>query len=190
VQPLASAVHQQRINELDLHDILPVFVPAALVGSEDWKNPFRDLPAGGVALSWAALGAGDMVRYVSYETLRKWEAQGIDWRARAIENLRARSPERLGTGALFRDSGETWLISLTYPDGLGPSRLLLTAELARIFPHGYRVALPDQNRAFAFAKHLDREDSDTVENLIQRSFLNSARPLVHGIFEPADLVAL
>jgi len=195
VQPLVSAVHQERedhkqANELDLHNVLPVFVPAALVASEDWKSSFRDLRAPGVALAWAARGVDNIQRYMSCETQRKWEAQGIDWGARAIENLRAGSREPLGNGALFRDNGETWLISLAYPDGLGPSRLLLTEELVRIFPKGYRIALPDQNRAFAFARDLDAEDADTVENLVERSFSNSARPLAPGIFEPGDLVAV
>jgi hypothetical protein len=117
----------------------------------------------------------------------KWEAQYIDWRAQALRNLRELSEAPLGTGALFRENGETWLISLMYSDGLGPSRLLLSAELKQLFPNGYRVALPERDRAFAFARNLDREDADTVENLVERSYSGSGRPLSLAIFEPDDL---
>ncbi len=143
--------------------------------------------ARGVAMAWAVLLDGG-VRFVLHEMQREWEAGNIDWRARGIQNLRALTPEPLGAGALFRDNGETWLISLIDPDGLGSSRLLLTAELASVFPNGYRVALPERNRAFAFARELDGEDAATVENLVQRSYATSEQPLSPQIFEPDELL--
>jgi hypothetical protein len=178
-------------DEPDLGRVLPVFIPASFTENGAWPGPYSILQARGIALAWALLRPADSMRYVVDGMRRDWEAQGLDWRARALQNLRALSPEPLGTGALFRDSGETWLISLMYDDGFGPSRLLLTAELDRIFPHGYRVALPECGRGFAFARKLDREDADMVENLIQKSYTKSytksERPLSLGIFEPGDL---
>lgn len=188
MRPLVSAVDGW--EELDLRKVLPVFIPTSLVESAGWTGAFCNLPAPGLALTWAVLVADDVIRYVSRQALCEWEAQGIDWRTQALRNLRAVSPEPLGTGALFREDGATWLVSLMYPDGLGPSRLLLTKELARIFPIGYRVALPEQNRAFAFARDLDREDADTLEALLERSYLSSERPLSRGILEPKDLLAV
>jgi len=151
-----------------------------------WTGPYSLLQARGVAMAWAVMLDGS-VRFVLHELQREWEAGKIDWRARSIQNLRALTPEPLGAGALFRDSGETWLISLRDPDGLGSSRLLLTTELASVFPKGYRVSLPESNRAFAFARELDTEEAATVENLIQRSYAASERPLSPNIFEPDEL---
>lgn len=188
MQPLVSAVDGW--EELDLRKVLPVFIGTSVAESGGWTGPFRNLPAPGLALTWAVLVADDAIRYVSRQAPCEWEARGIDWKTQALRNLRVVSPEPLGTGALFREDGATWLISLMYPDGLGPSRLLLTKELARIFPSGYRVALPEQNRAFAFARDLDREDADTLETLVERSYLSSERPLSRGIFDPTDLLAV
>ena len=175
----------------DIGRIVPVFVPASLVetGLETgtWTGPFSILPAGGVAIAWAVLVDGG-IRFVLHELQREWEAGDIDWRTRSIQNLRALTSEPLGAGALFRDNGEIWLISLMDPDGLGTSRLLLTAEVARVFPNGYRVALPERNRAFAFSRELDAEEAATVENLIQRSYATSEWRLSPKIFEPDDLV--
>jgi hypothetical protein len=174
----------------DIAKVLPVFIPTSFVEAAVWPGPYAILPAPGVALAWAIPLPGDTLRYVLHEKQQDWEAQGIDWKARALQNLRELSGEPLGTGALFRENGETWLISLMYPDGLGPSRLLLAAELERLFPKGYRVALPERDRAFAFARDLDREDADTVENLVERSYSGSGRPLSVGIFEPNDLLGV
>lgn len=126
-------------------------------------------------------------RPVTTAIQQAWDAQGIDWKARALQNLRELSPPPLATGALLGDDGDTWLISLQYPDGLAGSRLLLDDELARLFPAGYQVALPEPNRAFAFATHLDAEDIETVRNLVRGSYSMSPRPLWPDILNPADL---
>ena len=178
------------LNGWDIGKVLPVFIPAWFVEDAVWPGPYVILPTAGVALAWAKPQPGETLRYVLHETQEEWEAQSVDWKARALQNLRQVSEEPLGTGALFRENGETWLISLMYPDGLGPSRLLLTAELERMFPKGYRVALPERDRAFAFARDLDRDDADTVENLLERSYSGSGQRLSLGIFEPDDLLGV
>ena len=177
-------------GDRDIAAVLPVFIPSSFVrNAGGWPGPCEVLPAGGIALAWAVTLADATTAYVLHETQREWEGQGIDWKARALRNLRELSPEPLGTGALFRDNGETWLISLMYPDGLGPSRLLLAEQLQRIFPKGYRVALPERSRGFAFAADLDHVDADTVESLIRSSYSKGERPLSCGIFEPNDLLS-
>jgi len=177
-------------GDRDIGAVLPVFIPSSFVESAGgWPGPCEVLQAASVALAWAVPLPNDTIAYILHETQREWEAQGIDWRARALQNLRDLSPEPLGTGALFRDHGETWLISLMYADGLGPSRLLLSDQLERLFPNGYRVAMPERSRGFAFAAELDAEDADTVETLIRNSFSKGERPLSCGIFEPSDLLS-
>jgi hypothetical protein len=194
MRPLVSTVEVRAEVEgvQDLSRVLPVFLASGLVEAGSWSGPCAILQAPGIAQAWAVLPpASDIqsnIQYVDAAMQREWEARGVDWKNRAVRNLHDSSPEPLGTGALFRDNGETWLISLMYPDGLGPSRLLLTKALERIFPRGYQVALPECTRAFAFARQLDREDRDTFENLIQRSFTTSGQPLSPDILDPNDLI--
>jgi hypothetical protein len=194
MHPLVTPARESRdrsslgSGDRDIGKVVPLFIPSSFVETGAWVGPYSILRAGGVALVWAVLLPGDSIRYVLHQMQREWEARGIDWRTRALRNLRELSPEPLGTGALFRDDGETWLLSLMHNDGLGPSRLLLGDELERVFPKGYRVALPERDRGFAFARDLDHEDADTVENLIQRSYSSSGQPLSPAIFEPDDLL--
>ncbi len=176
-------------EDLDSSKVVPVFIPSSFVEDADWAGPYTTLRAQSVALTWAVLLPGEAIRYVLHEMQREWEARGIDWKARALKNLHELSPEPLGTGALFRDDGETWLISLMYSDGLGPSRLLLTDQLEGLFPNGYRVALPERSRGFAFSAELDLEDADTVESLIHNSYSKGERPLSPEIFEPSNLLS-
>src|ERR1700733_10345532 len=189
MQPLVHPTGERRDRPPGryINKIVPVFVPSSLIETRTWSGPYSMLRARGVAMAWAVLQDGS-IRFVLHELQRDWEAGKIDWRARSIQNLRALAAEPLGAGALFRDNGETWLISLMDSDGLGSSRLLLAAELASVFPNGYRVALPESNRAFAFARELDAEEAATVANLIQRSYATSERPLSPEIFEPDDLM--
>jgi hypothetical protein len=172
-----------------LSQVVPVFIPSSFVEAGAWPGPYQTLRAGGLALAWAALMPDDAIQYVQHDAQREWETQGIDWKSCALQNLRERSPEPLGSGALFRDNGETWLISLMHSDGMGPSRLLLTDELERLFPQGYRVALPERNRGFAFAVGLDDIDADTVESLVRGSYSNAERPLSPEIFLPTELLS-
>jgi hypothetical protein len=183
MQPLVQGVR-------DIGAVLPVFIPSSFVETAGgWPGPCEVLQAGSVALAWAVPLGNDTTAYILHETQQEWEAKGINWKARALQNLRDLSPEPLGTGALFRDDGETWLISLMHSDGLGPSRLLLADQLERLFPRGYRVAMPERSRAFAFSSDLDAEDADTVESLIRNSFTKGERPLSSGIFEPSELLS-
>jgi hypothetical protein len=172
-----------------LSQVLPVFIPSAFVESGAWPGPYATLRTREVALAWAFLMPDDAIRYVLHDMQREWEARGIDWKTCAVENLRQRSSEPLATGALLRENGEIWLISLMHPDGLGPSRLLLTEELERLFPKGYRVALPERSRGFAFASDLDLEDADTIDNLVQKCYRRGDRPLSSGIFWPNELLS-
>src|ERR1700679_120784 len=107
--------------------VVPVFIPSSFVETGGWPGPYEALRAQGVALAGPIVLADDAIRYVLHHVQREWETEGIDWKTCALQNLRERSPEPMGTGTLFRDNGETWLVSLMHPDGLGPSRLLLTA---------------------------------------------------------------
>jgi hypothetical protein len=197
MRPLVNAVGQTPVGQSeggppaskgrDLERVLPVFLPSACVENNAWPGPYENLAARGVALAWAVPLAGGGVRYVWRETQREWEARQIDWRTRALQNLRASSHDPLEGGVLFREGGEPWLVSMMYSDGLGPSRLLLRDALQRVFPKGYRVALPECSRGFAFSRDLDHVDADTIENLIQRSYSRSEQPLSAEILDPGDL---
>ncbi len=178
-----------RLVAPDIFRVVPVFIPASFVEFGTWPGPYSLLRAPGIALTWAARSPDQTIQYVLHEMQQEWERRGIQWRSRAIQNLRELSTEPIATGTLYRDNGDVWLISMMHADGFGPSRLLLSEELERAFPNGYRVALPERSRGFAFSSDLDLEDADTIDNLIRRCHSTGERPLSTGIFEPNDLLS-
>lgn len=76
-------------GDRDIVAVLPVFIPSSFVESAGgWPGPCEVLQAASIALAWAVPLPNDTVAYILHETQREWEAQGIDWKARALENLR------------------------------------------------------------------------------------------------------
>ena len=70
-------------------------------------GPFSVLQAHGIVETWAVLLSGDTIRPMTSAIRQTWEAEGIDWRARALENLRELSPPPLAT--------ETWIAKTSIP---------------------------------------------------------------------------
>ncbi len=116
-----------------------------------------------------------------------WESQGIDWKMLAVNNLGERSK---GTGAtLFKGvSGNLAGIVMRRADGMGPSRLLFRNYLAKQFPQGYRVALPDRTCGLAFAADLGDEDRNQVPKIIDSWYTKGPLPFASGTFLPDDLL--
>jgi len=101
--------------------------------------------------------------------------------------LHAASLERLYTHRLTRPNGELFAVAMLHTDGWGPSRLLLTGALKKVFPEGYRVAIPEMSCGLAISRHLEGPEETTIENIVTTCFADGSRPLARGIFEPEEL---
>jgi hypothetical protein len=175
-------------GQLDTTRIAPVFVPAAFFAAGNWCGPHARLRAPEIGLTWAVLLPDQTMRYVDFGMKEHWDALGLDWKALALQNLAEHSGDTLGTHALRRSNGEVYGVGLMHPDGIGPSRLLLRDQLARLFPGGYQVALPEMSCAFAFSVELERNEMATVQQLVADCFQKGTRPLAPGIHAPEDLL--
>ncbi len=75
-----------------------------------------------------------------------------------------------------------------HPDGWGPSRLLLRDSLAKAFPEGYRVAIPEMSCGVAISKRLDADEERVVNDLVAKCFQEGTRPLAPDIFEAEEIL--
>src|SRR6266699_1550302 len=73
-------------------------------------------------------------------------------------------------------------------DGLGSSRLLLTDELARQFPEGYLVALPDRSCGLAISKRLGWNEHREVEAMVADMHKGATTPMCSDVREPRELL--
>lgn len=183
-----------RPEELDRSKLLPIFVPASFFGYGNWPGPYELLNAEGLGLTWTILGEGQSMRYLDHRVRESWEADGFDWKAAARANLTKLAGVQgdghgLCTHALPRQNQEIFCVAMMHPDGLGPSRLLLFDALRKLFPSGYRVALPEMSCGIAFDANLDDKETSSVQEMIDKCYRNGTRPLIPGSHSPDALIA-
>ena len=75
-------------------------------------------------------------------------------------------------------------------DALGPSRLLLGDYFSRLFPQGYKVALPEMSCGFVIAKDITEEEGEKFAKIVDNCHHNGTRPLVPEIHEATDIYPL
>jgi len=173
--------------QLDTRELLPVLLPAALFSTGKWCGSFTRLRAAEIGLTWAVLMPGGSLRYVDRATQSHWEEQGLDWKALAMTNLARHTENQPGPRMLRRVNGEIFAVAFLYEDGLGPSRLLFRGTLARFFPKGYRLAIPERSCGFAFATDLNAEERSQVEGVINHCYQHGTRPFAPGSYAMDDL---
>jgi hypothetical protein len=173
--------------ELDTGKLLPVFLPARYFATGKWCGPFVSLRASEIGLTWAVLLPGGKMRYVNHAMEGHWETQGLDWRALALANLTRHTENQAGPRMLRRVNGEVFAVAFLYEDGLGPSRLLFRGTLAKFFPHGCRVAIPERSCGFAFATNLTDAERSQVEGVINHCYQHGLRPFAPGSYSMDDL---
>jgi len=186
IRGLFTAMHTPA-DEVPLGAVVPVFVPEALA-SPAWPGPAVHLNVPGLAIVWAALGPERTMRYVTREMVASWTAKGVNWRDASMQNLQAISPS-LCTHALRREDGEYVQLVMLHDDGIGPSRLLLTRDLERVFPHGYRCAIPERSVALAVSSRATSQELADVTSYVEHCFRNGGQPFLRGFFAPEDIAA-
>ena len=177
-----------RPDQVDTGKIAPAFVPASFFALGNWPGPYVKLRTPEIGLAWIVLLPAQSMRYVDFAMKEHWEGQGLDWKALALRNLEEHSGENPGSHALRRANGDVYGVAFMFPDGIGPSRLLMREQLAAFFPGGYRVALPERSCAFAFSIGLEGKELATIQDLVDNCYQKGTRPLAPGTFSPDDLL--
>ena len=177
-------------EQIDLTQVLPIFVPGSFFARGNWCGPFTRLRTPDIGLTWTVLMPGQSMRYVDFAMQQYWEAQRVDWKTLAQTNLGTQSNRSRGVREMRSKQGSLSAIAFMFEDGLGPSRLLFRGSLAERFPNGYRVAMPEMSCGLAFAKDLEGEEMATVQGVIDHCYRSGTRPFVPGTYDPDDLLPL
>jgi hypothetical protein len=173
--------------QIDTRRLLPVFAPAGFFTTGKWCGPYAKLRTPSLGLTWAVLMPYAVMQYVNRQMQEHWDAQGLDWKRLAMRNLARETSDHPGARTLRRPGGKVYAIAFMFQDGLGTSRLLLRDGLIKMFPQGYRVALPERSCGFAFAADLTAEESRSVIGTVKDCFRQGTNPLVADTFAADDL---
>jgi hypothetical protein len=175
-------------SAMDIRKLFPMFAPASFFATGQWPGPSEALEASGVGMTWALDLEGGGMRYLDRPMCAHWEGEKVDWRAAALDNLRAATKD-IFTHRLGRKDGSGVFVGMMmHPDGWGPSRLLLCEALEKVFPEGYRVAIPEMSCGLAFSRRLDHEEEAAVMGIVAKCFQGGTRPLAPGIFEAREIL--
>jgi hypothetical protein len=173
--------------DLDTQELLPVFLPSTLFAAGKWCGPVTQLRVPEIGLTWAVLQGGNTMRYMNHQMQAYWDQQGLDWKSLAMANLSRHTENKTGPRMLRRVTGGVFAIAFFFEDGLGPSRLLFRGSLTKLFPQGYRVAIPERSCGFAFGTDLNPEEQSQVDGVIKHCFEHGTVPFVAGSFPADDL---
>jgi hypothetical protein len=192
VRPARSvSAASEVLGEADELAVLrPRIVPTAFF-EVGLPGPRADLVFPGLALSWVLLLGDGRFRYVTDEMIARWTAAGTDWRQVALDNLRPRHSKdkarQIFTGYYDGRDGRPGCAFALHDDGLGLSRLLLREEIGRLFPDGYRVALPDLQAGMVISTTVAPDLMRAFAETVERYYESGSAPLRAGLYNPAML---
>lgn len=174
-------------TEADLGNLFPVIVLQSYFQYGNWPGPYKMLNNSHLALTWVVSRPEQTMVYVNTLRAGLWETAGVDWQARALQNVRKASTPILWTHEKRDGAGKLIMAMMMHPDGFGPSRLLLEDELAQTFPEGYRAAIPERSCGIVFPADISQENRLMIEGLVANLFREGATPMRPEIYTPEQL---
>lgn len=146
---------------------------------------FHALAAPDLLLTWVELSEPEMMLYVTPARAAEWDSTQPGWRAIALAAMQRADAGRVFTHEKRAEDGSLVWVAMMHDDGLGSIRLLLTEELARVFPTGYLVALPDRSCGLAVAR--DARELDEVRTMVAAMQSGATIPMIPDLRDPAEL---
>jgi hypothetical protein len=170
----------------DIERVVPLIVPRNYFELGNWPRPYAHLRSPLLGLTWTVLYPDAMV-YVNWERAKGWEREGIDWRERAMANLRALSAESLLTHARYDDDDQLLWGAMLHEDGIGSSRLLLHDDILAELGGTYRIGLPDRSCAIVIPVSAGEPNMAETAVMIRQMYEGATVDMLPDLLDPEDL---
>jgi len=167
----------------DIAKLYPQIMPLSLL-RPDWPGPIEQLGDLPFCVSWAIAEPQNYFRYVSWEMSRYWEDVGINWKAKAMNNLAELSRSYPFSGTISGADEKPYILCLINNDSMGPSRLLVPGLFADMFGDDYTVAIPERTCAVVYRNGLQGEEAIKANSLIDECFEVGTEPMSNERFNP------
>ncbi|MBW8726941.1 MAG: hypothetical protein JF625_17570 [Inquilinus limosus] len=169
-------------SERDVAQLVPIVVPLEFLRLS-WPGPIVRIGQLPFAAAWAVLGENNTMVYVNGEQAAHWENIGIDWQARALDNLARMTESRPASHQMVDESGRPFMQVMLHEDAVGPSRLLLPHLFTDTLGPDYRVAIPERTCAFAYRADLTTKQKADVDGAIEGCFMHGTEPMSDDRFD-------
>ncbi|TSD84430.1 hypothetical protein FFK22_032690 [Mycobacterium sp. KBS0706] len=169
-------------SERDETQLVPIVLPPALL-QLNWPGPIVQIGRLPFVAAWAVLGEDNMMTYVNGELAAYWENAGIDWRAKALDNLMRMTGSRPASHQKVDEGGRPLMQIMLHEDGVGPSRLLLPHLFDDTLGPDYQVAIPERTCAIAYRADLTPEQKADVDGAVEGCFTRGTEPMSADRFD-------
>jgi len=168
---------------VDLSRLQPLIVPADYVGLAGWDLPYRSLPNPAFVLTWVDFG--EAMTYLTREEFEALEAASPQWPQQALDN--ARQTQWFHRQHMPAEAGGVdWIAFLNDEDAISSSKVLLQWELARIFPEGYLVGIPDRACGLVVSAQCTGEALAHVREMMKNLHAGATTPMSPHLYPSAD----
>lgn len=170
-------------------NLFPIIVPSNYYVRGTWDLPHYKLPNQSFILTWVNFGSAATMNYLTQEQYQELTRSNDGWHQRAFNNLRRSigENENFFTHYKMSASGQQllWLCFMN-SDGIGSSRLLLADELAKGFPNGYYLAIPDRSCGMVIAKDISVRELKEIEHLVKGMYKGATTAMSGQLHAASD----
>lgn len=168
---------------VNLRYVQPLIVPAEYVRLQNWDLPHLPLPNPAFLLTWVEFEEG--LTYLTREEYLALEATSPQWQQQALDNVR--QTKWFHHQSKTSEAGDLeWIAFVNDEDTSSSSKVLLQAELGRIFPQGYLIGIPDRACALVISTQCTGEAFAQVQDLIAQMHASAVTPMSPLLYPSAD----
>ena len=171
---------------MDIYTIYPLIVPASYFDYPTWNLPHVQFPNKDFILTWVFFHTEYSMTYMKQEEFEQLNRDYPNWQQQAFENLRYSTDHFFTDFRFNEETKRPSFILFSNNDGIGSSRILLSYELARGFPEGYDIAMPDRAFGIALSKSISSGELSVLKGIIDEYYGCTGTAMSKEIFPSRD----
>jgi hypothetical protein len=158
--------------QASLENIYPMIVPNWYFDGDKFPALSVKLIDSRFRLTWVEYNDGAMT-YIQQKDVDGFEADEINWKRQAMENLASATPEDYGVTIPVQAGEETpvetWAL-LSRGDPIASSRVLLTERMKKFSPDGYEIVICSRDVAIVVPSTATEKQKSEVERQAMQIF--------------------
>ena len=186
---LRKTLNKSESDRDDLQRLMPLIVPSTYFTEHQFPATSVLLPNPEFSLTAVILGESQTMLYLSEDRAKKWAKIGVNWKDRALQNVRATDNGNAITHSKRTEDGRLLIALMMQPDGLGTSRVYCSDEIGKLCPQGYRIAIPERSVGCVIPNGLTEAEETEATAMVKQLFRIGTVPNSPKIFQPHELGA-
>ena len=186
---LRNTLKKPENDKDDLQKLMPLIVPSTYFTEHQFPATYALLPNPDFALTAVILGESQAMLYLSEDRGKKWAKIGVNWKDRALQNVRASGSGQAITHSKRTEDGRLLIAFMMQPDGLGTSRVYCSDKISKLCPQGYRIAIPERSVGCVIPNDLTESEEAEATDMVKQLFRIGTVPNSPKIFQPHELGA-